>query len=211
MDFTHFHAPHIDILHQGLDVFTESGNPLEGKPFSADKGHEALALKIQDRIDGLLERREKLLGDSINLVHDIHDLHHDIFSRYEDIFKKYNHDVQGDELLGKHNGNDNLNGAKDILVGDSGKGDVDTLTGLCSKKESVENPLPTYNPQPKPVPTDSSNSSDNIFPDANSENKNSSDKISPDVTSEEKNSSDVTSSSDKTSSDQISPDVDSEQ
>ncbi|WP_235595961.1 right-handed parallel beta-helix repeat-containing protein [Mastigocoleus testarum] len=209
MDFTHSHTPDVHTLHQGLDVFTDSGNPLEDKPFSSDKGHKALTLKIQDHIDGFLERREKLLGDSTDHIYDIHDLHHDIFSRYQDIFKKYNHDVQGDELLGKHNGNDNLNGTKDILVGDSGKGDVDTLTGLGSKKESVENPLPTYNPEPKSVPVDSSNSSDKMSPDMNSGNKNSSDKMSPDLTSEEKNSSEVNSSG-KNSSDKMSPDMNSE-
>lgn len=208
MDFTHFHALYTHTLAQDLDAFADSDNPFEAKSFSLGGVHNILAFKIQDYIDGL-ETREKLFSYRKDCPTDIHGLHTDIPSKYQAL--------QGDELLGKDTGNDSLNGAKDILVGDFGKGNVDTLTGLGNTKESVENPLPIYNPQLKSVANTSSNSFDKNVPSITSDRSNlsditSTDKTSADVTSDRNYLSDVSSSDDLNSeerkfSDQTSSDI----
>ena len=153
MDFTHFHDPHTHSSHSldpGSDAFAEPHNPLQDGLSTKSKTDQMFSYDdYMSGIDGPINNEEK---------------NNNVFSQ-----------SQGDELIGSGNTNDDLNGGKDVLVGDSGKGDVDTLTGLGNNKKSVEEVSPLSAPHERHVLVSAASSSDKTSSDISSSDKTSSD------------------------------------
>ena len=117
MDFTHFHAPHTHGSHsldRGSDAFVDPNNPLQDGLSTKSSTNQMFATQ-EDYMSGM----DRPIGNE--------EENNSIFSQ-----------SQGDKLIGSGSANSEFNGGKDILVGDSGKGDVDALTGLSNNKESGE-------------------------------------------------------------------------
>ena len=129
MDFTHFHAPHTHSSHsldRGSDAFVDPNNPLQD------------GLSTKSSTNQMFGAREDYMSGMDGVIGDEED--NNIFSQ-----------SQGDEIIGSGSSNNDPKGGKDILVGDSGKGDVDALTGLGNNKKSAQEVSSSSAPQERHV------------------------------------------------------------